>query len=55
MFNTQLVLSYACTATPEHRCGAQTSGGYETFVSIAGAGADRRIAKITTIDHEIGE
>jgi hypothetical protein len=55
MFESTTTLGYQCERGPEPRCGAQISGGTELYVTLTGAGAERRISKITAVDHEIGE
>lgn len=55
VFDSMTTLGYQCASTPEQRCEAQRAGGNEIHVFIEGAGADRRIQKITAIDHMIGE
>lgn len=55
VFDSMTTLGYQCASAPEPRCEAQRAGGNEIHVFIEGAGADRRIQKITAIDHMIGE
>jgi hypothetical protein len=55
MFESMTTMGYQCETAPERRCGAQISGGTELYVTLSGDGAERRISKITAVDHEIGE
>ncbi|MFO0558923.1 MAG: hypothetical protein U0269_12970 [Polyangiales bacterium] len=55
MFDSMTTMTFQCVTGAEQRCEAQRSGGTEIHVSIEGAAADRRISKITSIDHMIGE
>jgi hypothetical protein len=55
MFDQLTTLTFQCVAAEEQRCTAGRSGGTELTFSITGAGAARRVAKVTLVDHEIGE
>jgi hypothetical protein len=55
MFDSMTTMTFQCVTGAEQRCEAQRSGGYEIHVFIEGTAADRRISKITSIDHMIGE
>jgi hypothetical protein len=55
MFDAMTTLNFSCSTSPEQQCTASRSGGTEITATIVGDGATRRIAKVTHVDHEIGE
>lgn len=55
LFDQLTTMTFECGPSPEPHCTAGRSGGTELTFSINGAGAARRITKITLVDHEIGE
>jgi hypothetical protein len=55
MFDSMTTLAFQCVAGSAPRCEAQRSGATEIQVFIEGAAGDRRISKIVSIDHMIGE
>jgi hypothetical protein len=55
MYSTMTTMSYSCAAEDGESCTALISGGTEVTAHTADRGAARRLAKITLVDHEIGE
>lgn len=55
MYSMMTTMSYSCAAEDGERCTASISGGTEVTAHTANRGAERRLAKITHVDHEIGE
>jgi len=55
MFDSMTTLAFQCVAGPAPRCEALRSGATEIQVFIEGVAGDRRISKIVSIDHMIGE
>lgn len=55
MYSTMTTMSYSCAAEDGETCTAVISGGTELVAQTANRGAERRLAKITLVDHEIGE
>ncbi|MBL8679207.1 MAG: hypothetical protein JNK05_08585 [Myxococcales bacterium] len=55
LFDQLTTMTFQCATAPEQSCTAGRSGGTELTFFIAGAGAARRITKVTLVDHEIGE